>query len=180
MHEGEGLVVTVETRCGAVYRGTVESVEDSMNVGLRGVAVTTPDGKTAALERVFIRGSTVLLVIFPDVLKMAPMFERLRKAAAGLSTAGGLGRGRQMAIEAKGAAAANGGGGAHRRLQARADARMSLAVFLRIERARASLSPPPPPLSHALSQRPRRRAWQQLGVVRAHPPAPVHRRALRA
>ena len=103
LHEGEGLIVTVETRAGYSYRGTVETVEDSMNLGLRSVTVVAPDGAESTLDRVFIRGGQVLFVVFPDVLRLAPMFERLRKAAAGLSTAGGLGRGRQAAIEAKGA-----------------------------------------------------------------------------
>lgn len=103
LHEGEGLVVTVETKSGYLYRGTMDSVEDSMNTGLKEVTVTDPAGAVSRLERVYLRGSQVLYVIFPDVLKMAPMFERLRKAALGLSVAGGLGRGRQQAIEAKGA-----------------------------------------------------------------------------
>jgi len=154
MHEGEGLVVTVETRSGAVYRGTVDSVEDSMNVGLRGVTATAPDGATATLERVFIRGSTVLLVIFPDVLKMAPMFDRLRKAAAGLSTAGGLGRGRQLAIEAKGAC----GRAAQSRRRRRASRREGCARLSRFRfhaplcfarRRRPLPHPPPPPPSAA-------------------------------
>ena len=160
MHEGEGLVVTVETRSGAVYRGTVDSVEDSMNVGLRGVTATAPDGATATLERVFIRGSTVLLVIFPDVLKMAPMFDRLRKAAAGLSTAGGLGRGRQLAIEAKGACeSARGGAQAHRSgvREARA-ARAPLPFLLSAFHLHASIRPRPPSSPTLSLQRPRRRA----------------------
>ena len=103
LHEGEGLVVTVETRAGYSYRGSVESVEDSMNLGLKDVSATSPDGTEAPLDRVFIRGSQVLFVVFPDVLRLAPMFERLRKAAAGLSTAGGLGRGRQADIGARAA-----------------------------------------------------------------------------
>ena len=106
LHEGEGLIVTVETRAGYTYRGAVETVEDSMNLGLRSVTVVAPDGAESTLDRVFIRGGQVLFVVFPDVLRLAPMFERLRKAAAGLSTAGGLGRGRLAAIEAKGACAA--------------------------------------------------------------------------
>jgi len=101
LHEGEGLIVTVETKSGHVYRGTMETVEDTMNTGMRNVTVTDPDGTKAQMDRVFIRGGQVVFVIFPDVLKRAPMFERLRKASIGLSTAGGLGRGRQQAIEAK-------------------------------------------------------------------------------
>ena len=103
VHEGEGLIVTIETKSGYMYRGVMESVEDTMNTGLRDATVTDPDGNKSTLGRVFIRGSQIIYVIFPDILKRAPMFERLRKAALGMTTAGGLGRGRQQAIEARGA-----------------------------------------------------------------------------
>lgn len=73
-----------------------------MNTGMKNVTVIDPYGRRSEMERVFIRGGQVLLVIFPDMLKMAPMFERLRKAAAGKSTAGGLGRGRLQAIQERG------------------------------------------------------------------------------
>lgn len=107
LHEGEGLVVTIETKSGHVYRGTMETVEDSMNTGMKNVTVIDPFGRRSEMERVFIRGGQVLFVIFPDMLKMAPMFERLRKASAGLSTAGGLGRGRLQAIQERGALASS-------------------------------------------------------------------------
>jgi small nuclear ribonucleoprotein D3 len=99
LHEGEGLAVTIETKSGHVYKGIMETVEDTMNTGLRDVTVTDPDGNKASMQKVFLRGSQIVFVIFPDVLKKAPMFERLRKASLGLSVAGGLGRGRQAAIQ---------------------------------------------------------------------------------
>lgn len=103
MHEGEGLIVTIETKAGFSYRGYMETAEDTMNTSLKDVTVTSPRGKVAKLERVFIRGSQIMFVIFPDLLGQAPMFKRVALAAKGISVAGGLGRGRQAAIEAKGA-----------------------------------------------------------------------------
>lgn len=101
-HESEGLVVTVETRTGHLYRGMVVSAEDSMNLSLRDVTATDPDGNKTTITRLFLRGSQVLFVIFPDILKEAPVFARLAKASKGISVAGGLGRGRKQAITAKG------------------------------------------------------------------------------
>ncbi|RYG50309.1 hypothetical protein EON67_05525 [archaeon] len=101
VHEAEGLIVTIETRDGASYRGKVTSAEDSMNMGLRDVTVTDVHGQRLQMERVFIRGSAILFVVYPDILAHAPVFKRLTRAAQGITTAGGLGRGRMQAMEAK-------------------------------------------------------------------------------
>ena len=89
LHEGEGLVLTVETQSGHADRGTCVTTEDNMNLSLKDVTV-------------FIRGSQLLMVVFPDVMAKAPFFTRVSLAAQGVSFAGGLGRGRQAAIGAKG------------------------------------------------------------------------------
>ena len=111
MHEGEGLIVTVETKTGYSYRGYMESAEDNMNASLKDVTATGPRGKVSHMERVFIRGSQIVFVVFPDLLGEAPMFRRVALAARGITVAGGLGRGRQAAIGARGASARVGGGG---------------------------------------------------------------------
>jgi len=98
VHEGEGLIVTVETKSGHVYRGKVDSTEDSMNMVMSNVLVTNPDGTQTGMNKLFIRGSQVVFLILPDMLTRAPMFERVRKASKGIAFAGGLGRGRQAAI----------------------------------------------------------------------------------
>jgi small nuclear ribonucleoprotein D3 len=102
MHEGEGLIVTVETKAGIAYRGVMEMTEDKMNTSLTDVTAIDARGRTTKMERVYIRGSQIVLVIFPDMLGQAPMFKRAAAEAAGKVVAGGLGRGRQKAIEAKG------------------------------------------------------------------------------
>ena len=48
-----------------------------MNCRLEDVQVTARDGKVFSLERVYLRGSQIRFIIVPDMLKNAPMFERL-------------------------------------------------------------------------------------------------------
>lgn len=100
-HEGEGLTLTVETKTGIVYRGRADITEDNMNMTLRNAVATDVQGRQVRLDQVFVRGSQVMMVIYPDILKHAPMFERVRRVAAGKSVAAGLGKQRQQAIESK-------------------------------------------------------------------------------
>ena len=100
-HEAEGLVVTIETKAGMTYRGTVQTTEDSMNISLRDVMVTDTEGAVTEASHVFLRGNQIVFVIFPDVLRVAPFFKRLAQASAGIKVAGGLGRARQLAINAR-------------------------------------------------------------------------------
>lgn len=102
LHEGEGLTLTVETQSGFIYRGVCATTEDNMNVSLKDVTATDPHGIVTKLERVFIRGSQVLLIIFPEAFAKAPFFTRVALASQGVAFAGGLGRGRQAAIGARG------------------------------------------------------------------------------
>lgn len=77
IHESEGHTVTIELKSGEVYRGFLLSAEDNMNVQLKTVTLTAKDGKTTALDTVFIRGSKIRYFIVPDMLKNAPMFKVL-------------------------------------------------------------------------------------------------------
>lgn len=95
LHEACPHIVTVELRVGDVYRGTLSSAEDNMNVQLRRVTLTRRDGKVTNLEHVFIRGSKIRFLILPDILASAPMFKRIEALKDGLpAEARGLGRGR--------------------------------------------------------------------------------------
>jgi small nuclear ribonucleoprotein D3 len=100
-HEGEGLTISVETRDGTLYRGRAERTEDNFSVSLSAVTVTSPQGVVSTLQRVYIRGSRIVFVVFPDVLKESPIFARVRRASEGKVVAGGLGAARQMAIQNK-------------------------------------------------------------------------------
>lgn len=111
LHEATPHVVTVEMRVGDVYRGTLTSVEDNMNVQLKRVTMTRRDGKVSHLEHVFIRGSKVRFFILPDILSCAPMFKRVEAMKEGQPLqARGLGRGRGIGSGAGRAAAARAAG----------------------------------------------------------------------
>ena len=46
-------------------------------VCLQDVTRTTAEGKTSHVDYVFIRGSQVLFIVFPNMLRHAPMFKRI-------------------------------------------------------------------------------------------------------
>ncbi|EAN31710.1 Small nuclear ribonucleoprotein Sm D3 domain protein [Theileria parva strain Muguga] len=75
LYEGIGHVVTVELQNSNLYRGTLTNVEDNMNCLLEGVVMTMKDGRTIALEQVYLRGAQIQFMIFPDMLRHAPMFK---------------------------------------------------------------------------------------------------------
>ena len=104
LHEASPHVITVETRNGDMYRGTLAAAEDNMNVQLRKVTMTRRDGKVTTLEHVFIRGSKVRFMVLPDVLSNAPMFKRSEALKEGKSVGRGrgLGRGRGFSVRGKG------------------------------------------------------------------------------
>jgi small nuclear ribonucleoprotein D3 len=92
LHEAQGLEVTVELTNGSLYRGRLSSIEDSMNVQLRNVIGTAPDGHVRALDHVLVRGNQVRLFVLPDNLRFAPMVQEFgRDKPRGM----GLGKGKQ-------------------------------------------------------------------------------------
>lgn len=171
LHEGEGLTLTVETRAGYSYRGVCATTEDNMNISLKEVTATDPRGAVSRLERVFIRGSQVLLVVFPEIFSKAPFFTRVALASQGVSFAGGLGRGRQAAIGARGASSRRagrrgcgvgegGGGRQRRRLAARHPAQLpaiacAAALAASSLRLTARARAPPRPALSCVVQPPR-------------------------
>lgn len=82
-HEAKGLVVTLELKTGEVYRGTLGDTEDNMNCQMTNITYTARDGRMAALEQVYIRGSKIRFIILPDMLKNAPMFKNIDPKKAG-------------------------------------------------------------------------------------------------
>ncbi|GBE61699.1 LSM domain-containing protein [Babesia ovata] len=79
LYEGIGHIVTAEMQNSQLYRGTLINVEDNMNCLLEGVTMVMKDGKTLALEQVFLRGGQIRFMIFPDMLRHAPMFKQSAK-----------------------------------------------------------------------------------------------------
>jgi len=101
LYEGIGHTVTVEIKTGEVYRGHLVAAEDNMNCLLEGVTMTAKDGKVSQLEQGYVRGSQIRLIIFPDMLKHAPMF-KLAQGAKGRGRGLGVGgQRRAMAMRAR-------------------------------------------------------------------------------
>ena len=74
LHEAEGHVVTIESVTSEVYRGKLIEAEDNMNCQLANVTVTYRDGRQAQLEYIYVRGSKIRFMIFPDMLKVRATF----------------------------------------------------------------------------------------------------------
>jgi small nuclear ribonucleoprotein D3 len=95
LHDGEGAIVSVELKSGEMVRGYLEDAEDNMNctlkvkIGchcifsicliffLKDATRTGADGKRTNHEYIFLRGSQILFIVFPSMLKNAPMFKRI-------------------------------------------------------------------------------------------------------
>ena len=99
---GEGLILTVDTKSGITYRGYCVETEDNMNIKMTSVVATEADGSQRSIDHVFIRGSQVNFICFPDILAHAPMFDRVAQRKNGVIVERGLGRARQAALDAKG------------------------------------------------------------------------------
>eukprot|EP00300_Choanocystis_sp_HF-7_P022104 c21242_g1_i1.p2 GENE.c21242_g1_i1~~c21242_g1_i1.p2 ORF type:complete len:145 (+),score=18.93 c21242_g1_i1:38-436(+) len=107
LHEAEGHIVTIETRTGDIFHGRLEEVEDSMNARLSAVTMRRPDGERLPLGHAYIRGSSIVYFILPDILKQAPMFKRMEQDGnIGL----GIGKGRGVAMGRGGFRGGRGGG----------------------------------------------------------------------
>lgn len=74
LHEADGFVVSIELKNGEIYRGLLEGSEDSMNCELSDVTYTNTEGQETHLDRVYIRGSSILFVVIPDMMANNPYF----------------------------------------------------------------------------------------------------------
>ena len=93
LHEGEAHIITVELKTGATYRGELVQSEDSWNLLLKDVTVTTREGKVHTLTTIYLRGNQIRFIILPDMLANAPMFERVRAFKKGITVPGSTVRG---------------------------------------------------------------------------------------
>ncbi|KAJ1806560.1 small nuclear ribonucleoprotein Sm D3 [Coemansia sp. RSA 2599] len=106
LHEAQGHVISLELKTGQLYRGQLVETEDNMNVQMKEITVTERDGRTNHLKHVYVRGSNVRFFVVPDMLKNAPMFQRMDPKFA--KTRGiGMGRGK---VGGPGAGAGSRGG----------------------------------------------------------------------
>ena len=106
MHDGEGTIVTIECKNGDTYRGFLDETEDNMNCILKDATRTDAKGNKSQVEHIFLRGSQIAFFIFPNMLKKAPMFNRVKnwkrnKTNKQKSVSGGNVRGQAAAIMRK-------------------------------------------------------------------------------
>jgi small nuclear ribonucleoprotein D3 len=77
LYEAEGMKITVEMKNGEIYRGLLLGAEDTMNVSLSEVLRTAQNGKISKMPNVYLRGSSIRFIALPDLLKSAPIFQKV-------------------------------------------------------------------------------------------------------
>jgi len=77
LFEAEGMKITVEMKNGEIYRGLLLGAEDTMNVSLSEVLRTARNGQISKLPNVYLRGKSIRFIALPDLLKSAPIFQKV-------------------------------------------------------------------------------------------------------
>lgn len=77
LYEAEGMKITVELKNGEIYRGLLLGAEDTMNVSLSEVLRTSRTGQISKLPNVYLRGSSIRFIALPELLKSAPIFQKV-------------------------------------------------------------------------------------------------------
>ena len=62
---------------GEIYRGLLLSAEETMNMSLSEVLRTSRNGQITKLPSVYLRGSSIRFIALPDLLKNAPVFQKV-------------------------------------------------------------------------------------------------------
>ena len=79
LHDAEGAVVTVETKRGELIRGLLFEAEDMMNLYIKKAVVLGPTpGAKRKVEQVYVRGTEIVFIVLPEMLRHAPMFQRIQ------------------------------------------------------------------------------------------------------
>eukprot|EP00568_Trieres_chinensis_P007563 CAMPEP_0183293670 /NCGR_PEP_ID=MMETSP0160_2-20130417/2271_1 /TAXON_ID=2839 ORGANISM="Odontella Sinensis, Strain Grunow 1884" /NCGR_SAMPLE_ID=MMETSP0160_2 /ASSEMBLY_ACC=CAM_ASM_000250 /LENGTH=131 /DNA_ID=CAMNT_0025454825 /DNA_START=161 /DNA_END=553 /DNA_ORIENTATION=+ len=78
LHDAEGSVVSIETRKGELIRGILHEAEDMMNLYLQKANVLDERGNERYVPQLYVRGPEIVFVVLPDMLKRAPMFNRIK------------------------------------------------------------------------------------------------------
>jgi small nuclear ribonucleoprotein D3 len=83
LHEADGFIVSVELKSGESSQGTLQGSEDSMNCELADVTYTDRHGAVSHLDSVYIRGSSILFFVIPEMFANAPIFREDTRAVKG-------------------------------------------------------------------------------------------------
>mmetsp|Transcript_1836 Transcript_1836/g.4415 ORF Transcript_1836/g.4415 Transcript_1836/m.4415 type:complete len:178 (+) Transcript_1836:73-606(+) len=78
LHDAEGAVITVETKKGELIRGLLFEAEDMMNLYIQNAVVQDANGVKRKVKQVYLRGPEIVFIVLPDMLKHAPMFQRIK------------------------------------------------------------------------------------------------------
>jgi small nuclear ribonucleoprotein D3 len=79
LHDAEGAVITVETKRGELIRGLLFEAEDMMNLYLKKAVVHGPQpGAKRNVEQIYVRGTEIVFIVLPEMLRHAPMFNRIK------------------------------------------------------------------------------------------------------
>ena len=65
-------------KSGEIYRGLLVSAEESMNMSLSDVLRTARNGQITKLTNVYLRGSSIRFIALPELLKNAPVFQKVK------------------------------------------------------------------------------------------------------
>jgi small nuclear ribonucleoprotein D3 len=98
LFDSVGTIVSAELMNGDLYRGRLTNIEDNMNMQLDDTEITTRGGQKTTQKSVFLRGSSVVFLQLPDLLKTSPALltalTELTAAADNRGNKGGFGAGR--------------------------------------------------------------------------------------
>lgn len=78
LHDAEGGYVTIELKNGCTYHGLLDDAQDNFNCKLTDVTKTDEQGIDSKLEMVYVRGSQVRFICMPEMLSIAPYFQRIK------------------------------------------------------------------------------------------------------
>ena len=76
LHDAEGAVIEVETKKGELIRGLLFEAEDQMNLYIKNAVIRDVNGVKRKTNQVYVRGPEIVLIVLPEMLKHAPMFNR--------------------------------------------------------------------------------------------------------
>ena len=65
-------------KSGEIYRGLLLSAEETMNMSLSEVLRTARNGQITKLTNVYLRGSSIRFIALPELLKNAPVFQKVK------------------------------------------------------------------------------------------------------
>jgi len=78
LHDAEGAVVEIETKKGELIRGLLFEAEDQMNLYIKNAIIRDINGVKRKSPQVYVRGTEIVFIVLPDMLKHAPMFNRIK------------------------------------------------------------------------------------------------------